>query len=345
MEKKDILSLDPGGLEEQILLLGEKKFRAAQIFSWLHEKKAENFDEMTTLSKPLRKLLDDNFYIGRLKAARKLVSKNDGTVKFLYELEDGNYVETVAMNYHHGTSVCISTQVGCKMGCSFCASAKAGFIRNLKPSEILLQIYETERILGIKADSVVLMGIGEPLDNYDNVLEFFSILSAPGGRNMSLRHVTMSTCGIVPKIYDLARKKLGITLSVSLHSADNCRRSSIMPINNVYGIEQLTEACRNYMEKTGRRITFEYSVIENVNSSKEDAKKLAELLGGMNCHVNLIPINRIREKNYYSLHRTVQAFKENLEYFGINATIRRTLGTDIQAACGQLRRDAAAPAK
>jgi 23S rRNA (adenine2503-C2)-methyltransferase len=261
-------------------------------------------------------------------------------VKYLYELSDGNYVETVAMSYHHGISLCISTQVGCKMGCRFCASAIAGFIRNLTPSEILLQVYESEKDLGQKIDSIVIMGIGEPLDNYDNVMKFLTLISAKDGRNMSLRHVTMSTCGLVPKINELAEKKLGLTLSVSLHSPDNEHRSAIMPVNRTYPIETLIEACKNYIEKTGRRITFEYAVIEHVNSSKEDAMKLAKLLSGINCHVNLIPVNKVKERNYYTVYRTVKIFAKNLEYFGVNATIRRTLGADIQAACGQLRRDA-----
>lgn len=340
MEKKDILSLTYDELLEELFNLGEKKFRADQIFSWIHDKSAKSFEDITCISKDLRKKLSDNFYISDIETARILKSKIDKTQKFLYCLDDGNYVETVAMSYHHGLSLCISTQVGCKMGCRFCASAIAGFVRNLEPSEMLLQIYESERNLGKKIDSIVLMGIGEPLDNYDNVIKFFEILSSPKGRNMSLRHVTMSTCGIVPKIYELAEKKLGLTLSVSLHSSDNNHRDSIMPVNKAYNIEKLIIACRDYMKKTGRRITFEYAVIEHVNSSKEDAKKLADLLKGMNCHVNLIPVNKVKERNYYTVHRTVEIFRKNLEYFGVNATVRRTLGSDIEAACGQLRRDA-----
>ena len=340
MEKIDILSLSYDELLEEILKLGEKKFRAGQIYSWLHEKNAKSFDEITCLSKDFRNTLSERFYIPSVETVRILKSKIDKTQKFLYKLEDGNYVETVAMNYHHGTSLCISTQVGCKMGCRFCASAIAGFVRDLKPSEMLLQIYESERNIGEKIDSIVLMGIGEPLDNYDNVMKFFDILSSPEGRNMSLRHVTMSTCGIVPKINELAEKKLGITLSVSLHSSDNEHRDAIMPVNKVYNINKLINACRDYVKKTGRRVTFEYAVIEHVNSSKEDAKKLAELLKGMNCHVNLIPVNKVKERNYYTVHRTVETFRKNLEYFGVNATVRRTLGADIEAACGQLRRDA-----
>ncbi|MGN0606832.1 MAG: 23S rRNA (adenine(2503)-C(2))-methyltransferase RlmN [Oscillospiraceae bacterium] len=340
MGKTDILSLNLNELEEQILLLGEKKFRAKQIYEWLHIKKVSQFSEMSNLSKELHTKLEDNFYINYPIIAKKLESKMDNTVKYLYELSDGNYIETVLMDYHHGDSICVSTQSGCKMGCKFCASAIAGFARNLAPSEILAQVYQTECDSGRKISSVVLMGIGEPLDNFDNVLKFMEILSDKNGNNMSLRHVTLSTCGIVPMINELAERKLGITLAVSLHAAENSKRSGIMPVNNAYPIEELIRSCRNYINKTGRRITFEYSVIKDVNSSEDDAKKLASLLRGMNCHVNLIPVNAVRERNFKVTAQTVKAFQKYLEKYGINATIRRTLGSDINASCGQLRRNA-----
>jgi 23S rRNA (adenine2503-C2)-methyltransferase len=243
------------------------------------------------------------------------------------------------MEYNHGMSICISTQVGCKMGCTFCASTIAGFVRNLEPSEMLQQIYSTEKDSGKKISNIVLMGIGEPLDNFDNVIKFLQILSSKEGSNMSLRHVTVSTCGLVPKIDKLSDLRLGLTLSVSLHASNNKTRSEIMPVNRTYNIEELIAACRRYIKKTGRRITFEYAVIDDVNSSNEEAFRLAELLRGLNCHVNLIPVNAIKERNYTSLIKNVHNFQNNLKNKGINATIRRTLGSDINAACGQLRRD------
>lgn len=341
MEKIDILSLKLSELEKILIDLGEKKFRAKQIFQWLHVKKTFDFDEMTDISIQLRTKLNENFCIKRLFVQKKLESSVDNTVKYLYKLPDGNFVETVLMEYSYGRSICVSTQVGCKMGCRFCASAIAGFVRNLSPSEILMQIYQTQKESGIKVSSVVLMGIGEPLDNYDSVVKFLELLSDKNGSNLSLRHVSLSTCGIVPKIYELAELKFGLTLSVSLHSADNDKRSEIMPVNRTYNIDKLIEACRNYIRKTGRRVTFEYAVINNVNSSQKDADKLSALLRGMNCHVNLIPVNKVRERNYHTVRAGVENFARLLEERGINATVRRTLGSDIEAACGQLRRDAA----
>lgn len=340
MEQVDILSCTYEELEEAILLMGEPKFRAKQIFSWLHEKRVTDFGQMTTLSLPFRERLERKFCINRLKIAKRLASSVDDTVKYLYQLSDGNYVETVWMEYHHGVSVCVSTQVGCKMGCKFCASTIAGFVRNLTAGEILLQIYEAERDMGRKIDSIVLMGIGEPLDNYENVLSFFRILSDPRGTGMSLRHVTLSTCGIVPKIHQLAEDTSGITLSVSLHSPSDARRSEIMPVNKSYPIAQVLDACRSYQKKTGRRVTFEYAVIEGVNSAQQDAAALAKLLKGMSCHVNLIPVNPIAERNFHARRRTAEQFQKMLTSYGIHATVRRTLGSDIQAACGQLRRNA-----
>ncbi len=340
MEKIDILSLRPEELTAHLVEMGEPKFRGKQVFSWLHEKQVTDFSKMTSLSLQLREKLDAIFCVNRLNIARKLASSIDNTVKYLYRLPDGNFVETVLMEYHHGKSLCISTQVGCRMGCQFCASTIAGFVRDLTPAEMLLQIYETQRDCGCRIDSLVLMGIGEPMDNFENVLQFFRLLSDPSGYAMSLRHVTVSSCGIVPRIRQLADLKLGVTLSVSLHSSDNARRSEIMPINRKYAIEELLDACRYYFEKTGRRVTMEYAVIEQVNSSKEDAKQLAKRLAGMQCHVNLIPVNPIKERSFRSMRQTVERFQRELESLGVHATIRRTLGSDIQAACGQLRRDA-----
>lgn len=338
--KKDILSLSLTELETELTSIGEKKFRAKQIFNWLHQKKVTSFDDMKNISKDLRTKLDDIFIIYSLVPERVLKSKLDGTIKYLYRLQDGNHVETVLMEYSYGTSICVSTQVGCKMGCNFCASTIAGFRRNLEPSEILLQIYESERNSGRKISSVVLMGIGEPLDNFDNVLKFLDLISSPDGNGLSLRHVTVSTCGIVPKIYELSKLKLGLTLAISLHASDNTSRSKTMPINNRYHIEDLISACKDYVSKTGRRITFEYAIIDGVNSSFDDAKRLSNLIKGINCHVNLIPVNKVAERNYSTQMKTVQSFKDALEKFGVKATIRRTLGSDINASCGQLRRNA-----
>lgn len=341
MEKIDILSLDLKELEAALIEMGEKKFRAKQIFQWLHVKKVLDFDKMTDISVQLRGLLKEKFCINGLFVQKRLESCIDNTVKYLYRLSDGNFVETVLMEYSYGYSLCISTQVGCKMGCKFCASAIAGFVRNIEPSEMLMQIYETEINSGVKISGLVLMGIGEPLDNYDNVLKFLGLLSHKDGNNFSLRHVSLSTCGLVPRIYDLAELKLGLTLCISLHSSENSSRSDIMPVNRTYNIEKLIEACKHYISVTGRRITFEYAVMDNVNSAEKDADRLAELLRGINCHVNLIPVNKVKERKYTTARTAVAEFAKRLEKRGINATVRRTLGSDIEAACGQLRRDAA----
>ena len=341
MDKKDILSMTLPELESALTALGEKKFRAKQIFQWLHVKRVFDFDKMTDISIQLRTVLKENFCIKGIFVEKRLESCIDNTVKYLYRLSDGNFVETVLMEYNYGYSICVSTQVGCKMGCRFCASAIAGFVRNLEPSEILMQIYETEKNSGRRVSGIVLMGIGEPLDNYDNVVRFLSLLSDKNGNNMSLRHVSLSTCGIVPRIYDLAKLKLGLTLCISLHCPDDKGRSKIMPVNRKYNIESLINACKDYIAATGRRITFEYAVIDRVNSSDSDADALADLLRGINCHVNLIPVNKVRERNYSTARSGVSDFAKRLEKRGINATVRRTLGSDIEAACGQLRRDAA----
>ena len=337
--KIDILGLLPEELEELILLCGEKKFRAKQIFEWLHVKRVDSFDKMTNLSVQLREKLQKIFCLKSLFIVKRLESNTDNTVKYLYRLPDGNHVETVIMEYNYGNTVCVSTQVGCKMGCRFCASTIAGYKRDLASSEILLQIYEAARDSGRKITGAVLMGIGEPMDNFDNVVNFLKVLSCEQGTNMSLRHVSVSTCGIVPRIYELAEMKLGITLSVSLHASNNKARSEIMPVNNRYDIGELMTACRYYFKVTGRRISFEYALIDGHNDKQSDAEELAALLKNFVCHVNIIPVNKIKERNYRSDRKAADRFRQRLEKLGINATVRRTLGSDIDAACGQLRRE------
>ncbi len=337
MEKIDILSLDREELTSEICAMGEKSFRAKQIYDWLHVKKVTEFSQMSNLSAQFREELSRKFCLKSLNIKKRLVSRIDNRVKYLYGLSDGEAVETVLMEYKHGNSLCISTQVGCKMGCRFCASTIAGWVRNLAPSEMLLQIYESERDSGRTVNSIVLMGIGEPLDNFDSVVKFLRILNSEGS-GMSLRHLSLSTCGVVDGIYRLAELKLGVTLSISLHAATDEKRSAIMPINNRYNLAELIRACDNYFAATGRRISFEYSLIEGVNDTDESADELISLLGGKNCHVNLIPINEIKEREFKK-SRYVELFQKKLLGAGINATIRRTLGADINAACGQLRRD------
>lgn len=338
--KKDIKSLSLMELQEEIVRLGEAKFRAKQIFQWLHQKQVSSFDEMTNISAKLRGQLSDEFYINSLNIVKKLVSHLDDTVKYLYELRDGELIESVLMHYHHGYSVCISTQVGCKMGCSFCASTIAGFVRHLTPSEILDQVYMAQQESGQQISNVVLMGIGEPLDNYDNVVKFLGLLSCPEGINLSLRHVSLSTCGLVNRIYELADLHLGLTLSVSLHAPNDKIRSATMPINQRFSIDQLMKACRYYADVTHRRISFEYALIQGVNDSEQCARELAMRLHGMLCHVNLIPVNQVDERDYRASDKTfIYNFQKTLTDLGINATVRRTLGADINAACGQLRRN------
>lgn len=337
--KQDLLSLSLPELEAALTALGEQKFRARQLYEWLHKKNAASLSECTNLSAALRQKLDERFTIPRLTVKRKLESALDRTVKYLYELPDGERVETVLMEYHHGNSLCVSTQVGCKMGCAFCASTKAGFVRNLTPSELLLQLYETERDSGRTVGSIVLMGIGEPLDNFENVMKFLELLSCAEGRGMSLRHVSLSTCGLVEGIDRLAEKKLGLTLSVSLHAPTDEKRSAVMPVNRRYGVGELIAACKRYFDKTGRRISFEFALIEGVNDDRETARELIRLLKPLSpCHVNLIPVNEIREGDFRR-SANGKAFQAMLADGGLNATVRRTLGADISAACGQLRRD------
>ena len=339
MEKIDILSLSPETLGQYLAEMGEPKFRAKQLFSWLHQKQVTDFAQMTTLSLQLRQKLNEKFCINRLNIARKLASSADDTVKYLYELPDGNFVETVLMDYHHGKSLCISTQVGCRMGCQFCASTIAGYVRDLQPSELLLQIYETQRDAGCRIDSIVLMGIGEPLDNFDAVMQFLELVNSPDGLNIGMRHISLSTCGLVDKIRLLAERKLQLTLSVSLHSPDNESRNKIMPINKRWNVEEVLAACKDYYEITGRRVSFEYTMISGVSDSPEQAELLARKLSGMGAHVNMIPLNDVAETGLHTSSReAIARFQSILQAHGITATVRRTLGSDIDASCGQLRR-------
>ena len=335
---KDIRSMNYDELSSEIINLGFPKFRVNQIYSWIHEKGVLSFDEMTNISKDMRERLKENFYFNNCEINTKLVSQIDDTVKYLFTLSDGEYVESVVMKYKYGYSICISTQVGCKMGCNFCASAIGGFVRQLSTGEMLSEIYTAQKDLNIKINHLVLMGTGEPLDNYDNVLNMLNLITDERGQNMSMRHISLSTCGVVPKIYDLADKKLGLTLSISLHAPNNKIRSASMPINNKYSMEELLKACRYYSQITGRRISFEYAMIKGVNDSDECAVELSNKLKGILCHVNLIPVNNVRETNYEksSVERQ-KKFIDILSSRGIVATVRRTLGSDINASCGQLR--------
>lgn len=316
---------------------GEPKFRAKQIFEWLY-RGVDSFDEMTNLSKNLRDALDNSYSAANLKIVRKFVSKTDGTRRYLLELSDGNCIESVLMKYHHGYTICVSSQVGCAMGCSFCASTRGGKKRSLDSGEIIGQVMAVQKDLGDRISNIVMMGIGEPLDNYEEVLKFLETVHHPSGLNIGHRHISLSTCGIVPKIIDLADRQLQITLSVSLHASNDAKRSQIMPINKKYGIEKLMEACRYYIEKTNRRISFEYTLISGVNDTAAEAEELLRLLRGMLCHVNLIPVNPVKETGYtQSTQAGTEAFRKILEKGGIAATIRREMGADISAACGQLR--------
>lgn len=335
---KDIRSMSFCELSEEISELGFPSFRAKQIYSWIHEKCVLSFDEMTNISKDMREKLQQYFCFNNCEINTKLVSKIDDTVKYLFTLADGEYVESVVMKYKYGYSICISTQVGCKMGCTFCASAIGGFVRHLSVGEMLSEIYSAQRDLGVKINHLVLMGTGEPLDNYNNVMRMLELLTDEKGQNMSIRHISLSTCGIVPKIYDLADKKLGLTLSVSLHAPNNQIRSKSMPINRKYDIDELLKACRYYADTTGRRISFEYAMIRDVNDSDACAIELAKRLKGILAHVNLIPVNNVRETDYIkSTVERQKKFTQILASSGITSTVRRTLGSDINASCGQLR--------
>ncbi|MDD5934386.1 MAG: 23S rRNA (adenine(2503)-C(2))-methyltransferase RlmN [Clostridiales bacterium] len=337
--KIDIKSLSFKELEEELLKLGEKKFRAAQIYEWMHVKLVENFDQMTNLSIALREKLKENFELICLKQVERLESKIDGTNKFLFELNDNNVIESVLMRYHHGNSVCISSQVGCRMGCRFCASTIGGLTRNLTASEMLDEIYRIQHITGERVSNVVVMGTGEPMDNYDNIVKFVRMLSDEKGLNISQRNITVSTCGLAPKIRQLADEGLTITLALSLHAPNDEDRKKIMPVANSFTLEEVLSACDYYYEKTKRRISFEYSLVKGVNDSETQAMELYHLIKRKNCHVNLIPVNPIKERDYKrSTGDNIQNFKNILEKNRINVTIRREMGSDINAACGQLRK-------
>lgn len=338
-EKTDIKSLNFKELQEYMLSIGEKKFRAKQVYEWLHRKQVQSFVEMTNLSKDLQKKLEEQAGLTVLEPVEVQVSKLDGTRKYLFRLEDGNVIESVLMKYKHGNSVCISSQVGCRMGCRFCASTLDGLVRGLTPGEMLEQIYRIGQDIGERISNVVVMGTGEPLDNYENLIKFIEMLTDENGLHISQRNLTVSTCGIVPKMRELADRKLQITLALSLHASNQEKRKELMPVANKYEISEVLDACRYYFEQTGRRITFEYSLVGGVNDTEEDAKELSGLIRGMNCHVNLIPVNPVKERDYVqSNQQVILNFKNKLEKNGINVTIRREMGRDIDGACGQLRK-------
>ena len=334
----DIKSMTLEELAAYFKELGQPPFRAKQVFRWLY-RGVTSFDEMTDLPKALREQLEERCFLTVPKVARKQVSAIDGTIKYLWELADGNCIETVLMRYQHGNTVCVSSQVGCRMGCAFCASTIAGRVRDLTPSEMVDQVLFTQLDSGAHISNIVLMGIGEPLDNFDTVMRFLQLVNHPEGLNIGMRHISLSTCGLVDKIERLAERDLQLTLSVSLHSPDNESRSKIMPVNRRWPVEQLLQACRDYFEKTGRRVSFEYTMIDGVSDSPEQAELLAEKLQGMQAHVNMIPLNNVAESGLRCSSRAAIArFQKILESHGVTATVRRTLGSDIDASCGQLRR-------
>jgi len=339
IEKVDVKSLNLKELEEFLLSLGEKKFRAKQIYEWMHIHHVTSFDEMTNLSKNLRETLKEKADLIVLEEELVQISKIDGTRKYLFALADGNMIESVLMKYKHGNSVCVSSQVGCRMGCRFCASTLDGLVRNLTPSEILEQIYRIQESIGERISNVVVMGSGEPMDNYDNIVKFIELLTDEHGLHISQRNLTVSTCGLVPRMKQLADLKLQITLALSLHASSQEKRKELMPVANSYELSEVLDACRYYFDKTGRRITFEYSLVGGVNDTDEDAERLVKLVSSMNCHINLIPVNPIKERDYVqSDHEEILKFKNKLEKNGINVTIRREMGRDIDGACGQLRK-------
>ncbi len=337
--KTDLRSLTLEELQNEMVSVGEARFRAKQIYRWLHVKYAADFDEMTDLSAALRQKLKDSYEICSVRQVRKLVSKEDNTTKYLFELENNYIIESVFMQYSYGNTVCISTQAGCRMGCAFCASTLDGVEKSLTPSEMLTQVYEIEKDKGETVNGVVLMGSGEPLDNYDNVIKFIKLINSKEGKNMGQRHITLSTCGLINKIYELADEMLQITLAVSLHAPNDEIRNAIMPVSKANPMDKLLKACRYYADKTKRRITFEYALMNGVNDSPECAAELAMRLKGMLCHVNLIPINEVKERDYVrSTDESIKRFEEILLTSGIETTVRRRLGSDIDAACGQLRK-------
>lgn len=336
---KDIKSLTLNELKEEMADMGEKSFRAKQLYEWMHKKLVVSYDEMTNIPAALADRCRERYSYTALRTIRVQESQIDGTKKYLFELADGNTVESVWMQYKHGNSVCISSQVGCRMGCRFCASTLDGLERSLLPSEMLDQIYAIIRHTGERVSNVVVMGSGEPMDNYENLLRFIELLTDENGLNISQRNITVSTCGIVPNIQRLADRKLQITLAISLHAATDEKRRELMPIANRYSLRELVEACTYYFRQTGRRITFEYSLVKGVNDTEEDAGQLAALIGHLNCHVNLIPVNTIKERSYVRSERcAVEAFRNRLEKKGVSVTVRRSMGQDIDGACGQLRR-------
>lgn len=336
---KDIMSMTCGELAEVFSGKGLPGFRAKQVYQWLHCRLAASYDEMTDLPKALREQLAEEYPLNICTVAKKQVSAADGTVKFLYALHDGDYIESVVMKYKYGYTVCVSSQVGCKMGCAFCASTLGGFKRSLTAGEILSQVYTAQRELGERVSHIVLMGMGEPLDNFDNVMRFIELVTDEKGLNLSMRNISLSTCGVVPKIEELMKKKLQLTLSISLHAADSGLRSKIMPINKKYDVDELLAVCRRYAAETSRRISFEYSMLAGVNDSDECARLLASKLRGVLCHVNLIPVNEVEESPFKpSSPERIERFTEILAGSGITATVRRKLGSDIEASCGQLRR-------
>ena len=337
-DRKDILSLLPEELEAELAAMGEQKFRASQIFQWLG-RGVRSFDGMSNLSLDLRRKLGERFFLYEPKVLSKQVSALDGTIKYLWELRDGNAVETVVMSYKHGNTVCVSSQVGCRQGCAFCASTIGGLVRSLEPSEILDEVLFSERDSGMKISNIVLMGIGEPLDNFENVMRFLELVNHPKGMNIGMRHISLSTCGIIEKFDELAARDLQLTLSVSLHAPDDETRSRIMPANRGRGVEALINACRVYYEKTGRRISFEYAMIDGVNDSPEQARLLAKHARSVSAHVNLIPLNHVEERQFQpSTPEHMKQFIQILEQQGVNVTVRRRLGSDVDASCGQLRR-------
>ena len=336
--KQDIKSMTLPELKAAFSELGEPGYRAKQVYAWLH-RGVTAFSDMTDLSLALRQKLDERWFITAPQIARKQMSKTDGTVKYLWRLMDGNCVETVLMRYHHGNTVCISSEVGCLMGCAFCASTLGGLVRRLTPAEMLDEVLFTQLDSGLEISNIVLMGIGEPLDNYDAVLRFLALVNSPEGMNVGMRHISLSTCGVVPGIEALARENLQLTLSVSLHAPDDETRTRLMPVNRRWGVDELLSACKRYFDATGRRISFEYAMVRGVNDSAEAAQLLAKKLRPLQAHVNLIPLNHVEESPLQpSLRQDVLRFQQILEKNGVTCTVRRTLGSDIDASCGQLRR-------
>lgn len=339
MEGLDIKSLYEEEIKEKMISFGEKPFKGKQIYEWLHKKTVGSYDDMTNISKSLREKLEKKELLTHLEVVEVQTSKIDGTQKYLFRLQDGNVIESVWMKYKHGNSVCISSQVGCRMGCRFCASTIGGLTRNLLPSEMLDQIYRIQELTGERVSNIVVMGTGEPMDNYDHLIRFLHIISDEKGQNISQRNITVSTCGIVPNMYRLAQEGLSITLALSLHAPNDEKRKELMPIAYKYSLAEVIPACKNYFDKTGRRITFEYSLVGGKNDSEEDARQLAGLITGINCHVNLIPVNPIKERDFVqSEKKVIENFKNKLEKYRINVTIRREMGRDIDGACGQLRK-------